>query len=53
MLTKQAEAPELKQFRDELTRDIDSPSPPDTATTPQAVEKKPDATPPASDDERS
>jgi sec-independent protein translocase protein TatB len=31
MLTKQAEAPELQQFRDELTRDVASETPP-TAT---------------------
>lgn len=47
MLTKQAEAPELKQFRDELTRDVSSPSP-----SGETLDAKPPASPPPSDDER-
>ena len=48
MLTKQAEAPELQQFRNELTRDVASPSP-----TGETLDKKPATGSPARDDERS
>ncbi len=48
MLTKQVEAPELKQFRDELTRDVASETPSEDAKP--AAEPAPPSKP--GDDER-
>ncbi|MDX1593256.1 MAG: Sec-independent protein translocase protein TatB [Gammaproteobacteria bacterium] len=50
MLDKQAEVPELKRFREELSRDVDAPST-EADATPKSPPAK-DAQPPSRDDER-